>query len=176
MTSATIAPALRDHVGRKAIAGRPVAAHGDLFRASMVGLAAFLLSLQFFPLYTQGDQYFYTLAYDLSAGAPFGDVQETYRLWTGSSEPVFVLIMFLLQLIAGKIVASSIINGLLSAGTYLVCKKLRIPIPLMCLGFCSLYYLVLLFSAERLGLAFTFLAYGALVSGKSRGLSSLSQC
>lgn len=147
-----------------------VITRGDFQVSVLLGIIASLVSLKFFPLYTEGDQRFYTHAFELSVGGSFDEVRAFHRLWTGSSEPIYPILVYLFQFIGGKTAFSSIVNAFLVASTFLVCRKYRTPRPILALGACSLYFLVLLFPAERLGLAFTFLALGALTTGRKRHL------
>lgn len=121
---------------------------------------ALIFSLIIFPFFQMGDQQYYRLFYKSVEHQSFSDLIYsfyTYRNTLGTSEPGYFLLVFFFSKIIEKDLLFSIINALF---TYLVVNWMSIRqvrwfiIVLLLFNF---YYIVLLFSAERLKISLVFL-------------------
>lgn len=131
-----------------------------IFCASLASLFFFAFSLLVFPYYQEGDQLFYRAFYDGIQGLSFADAFVFYQGTLGTFEPLYFIFSYSVSAFLTKDTALSIVNALFA---FLLFKRLLeyrthpIVIGLISLNF---YFLVLLFSAERLKLSLLFFSSG----------------
>ena len=136
--------------------------------AVAVALSVYKLSLFVLPFYTGGDQYYYTLAYNYMPDHSWSASRRFFTNWTGSSEPGYAFLAFMGSRVMPKIIFSALINAALSFVTLLVIRRFNIGLAMAAVASFTMYWLVLLFSAERLSLAFVFLGLAALSGPRLR--------
>ena len=139
-----------------------------IFCAFSASLFFFAFSLLVFPYYQEGDQQFYRAFYDGTQGLSFADAFVFYQGTLGTFEPLYFIFSYSVSAFLTKDTALSIVNALFA---FLLFKRLLeyrthpIVIGLISLNF---YFLVLLFSAERLKLSLLFFLLAAGNTGLTR--------
>lgn len=132
----------------------------------LFALFSFIFSLLYSKAYQLGDQVFYHAFYDSLSSAKIIEVLKLQLAFTGSSEPVYGILTWVgAQIFQDKDVFFSFINTIfiLSLLHFLVRNSAS---PIFCmLMFLNFYVVVLLGSAERLKVSFTFLLLACLASG-----------
>ena len=124
--------------------------------SALFGLIAFIISMFFFGYYTLGDQEHYRLFYSEINNYSIADGFIAYRNYLGANEPVYFFIVYFLSHIFEKDVLFSIINGFFAFALAKVLLNLQIK-PIILYSFLlNFYFLVLLFSAERLKVSLMF--------------------
>lgn len=119
-------------------------------------IATLIFSLFVLPYYVGGDQEHYRLFYADIADYSFLEGFLAYRNYLGASEPIYYLIIFIFNNLIEKDLLISIVNSLFAY--YLARCLLRINVNVLVIFslFFNFYFLVLLFSAERLKFSMMF--------------------
>lgn len=135
----------------------------DKVFAGFWSIGVFLGSLFLFPLYTGGDQLFYREFYAGIEGLSIGEAWRFYRDSLGTSEPgYFILVYFFGQYIPKDFFIASL-NGVLTYFLFLWALRTGVSHLVLALFVFNFYFLVLVFSAERLKISFLTMAVGAYV-------------
>jgi len=116
----------------------------------------FILSIYIFPYYISGDQLHYRLFYEEIKNFSIASGFIAYRNYLGASEPVYFFIVYFFSGLIEKDFLFSIINCCFAFFLAKNMLKLRIWIPLLYISLFNFYFIVLLFSAERLKLSLLF--------------------
>ena len=131
--------------------------------AALVFVAAYVFSGWILEYYTGGDQKYYILLYDALRWSQFSHISDMQLKYTGSTEPLYGLLMWVLSPSFEKNMVMSFSNAILMSSLFLVLRKYGANILFTILIFTNYYILVLLTSAERLKFAYIFGIIAVLV-------------
>jgi hypothetical protein len=138
------------------------------FGGLLASFFVFVFSLFVFPYYENGDQKVYRAFYEGVRELPLNDAFIFYQTSLGTLEPIYFIFSYILSSFLAKDIALSAANAIF---TFLIFKRLLeyrshpIVIGLASLNF---YFIVLLFSAERLKIALLFLLLAVGANGLIR--------
>jgi len=121
--------------------------------SGIFSIYTFIISIAIFPYYTNGDQYYYRLAYDEIQKMSFLGGFEYYSNLLGTKEPTYFLISKYLSPIFEKDILMSFMNGIFAflLTRFLIKRKTNIFVILLI--FSNFYLYVIFFAAERLKLS-----------------------
>ncbi|ULT28253.1 hypothetical protein KUH03_17660 [Sphingobacterium sp. E70] len=145
-----------------------------LIHAYIFAGITFVLSIYVFPYYVSGDQLHYRLFYEEINNFSIGPGFIAYRNYLGASEPVYFFIVYFLNRLIEKDLLFSIINGLFAFFLAKNMLRLRISIPLLYCTLINFYFVVLLFSAERLKLSLLFFLIAILYKNSLKQYAFIS--
>jgi len=131
----------------------------------------FFLSVLFAPMYTGGDQVAYTSAYSAIAGSDFIAGFVIYKSIIATVEPMHYTVAWLFSSVMAvdKIIAMSVLNGILAILFLKVVVRLGGALSIGCfLILTNFYFLVMFFTAERLKIGFLFLLLVPLLQHKPK--------
>lgn len=131
------------------------------------GVYTFILSYYLFGYYEYGDQEGYRKLYQSLNEESFVDGYYLYNNLTGGFEPVYYAVIYLFSGFFEKDLLLSLVNfifGYHLSKIILVQKVSPLVLPLIAVNF---YFIVLLFSAERLKFGLLFLSIYFLIQKKS---------
>lgn len=145
-----------------------------LIHAYLFAVITFFLSVYIFPYYIEGDQLHYRLFYEEISNFSIGPGFIAYRNYLGASEPVYFFIVYFLNGIVEKDLLFSIINGFFAFFLAKNMLRLKISIPLLYCTLLNFYFVVLLFSAERLKLSLLFFLIAILYKNSLKQYSFIA--
>lgn len=123
----------------------------------LFAIITFIFSILVSPFYTGGDQINYISFYEIIKDINFFEGYILYYSYLGAQEPFYYLLIFIFSRIADKFFIMSIINSLMAffiSKQLIVLKVNKFIIYSLLLNY---YFVVLLFSAERLKFSITLL-------------------
>lgn len=120
------------------------------------GGITFVISLYLFPFYISGDQEHYRLFYDNISNYSFFNGFIAYRSYLGANEPVYYFIVYVLNTFLDKDILFSLINAVFGFFLSYTLINLRVNKIIVFSTLFNFYFLVLLFSAERLKVSMMF--------------------
>ncbi|MFV0453632.1 MAG: hypothetical protein ACK5NQ_01275 [Pseudomonas sp.] len=150
-------------LGGKAVLGVP-----DGVLAFFGALIILLFSLCVYPYFYGGDQLYYREFYEGVSGLSLVDAFAFYRETLGTSEPIYFLVVYFFSSFVSKDVLFSLLNFVLA---YLVLFWMlvnRVKILIIFLLVFNFYFVVLLFSAERLKVSLILFLLGLVCHGSCR--------
>lgn len=125
------------------------------------------LSLYITPYYVDGDQFYYSTFYSNIVDFDIFNGYIYYNSTLGAQEPFYyLLIYFCSKLGIAKEILMTIVNVLFSYLLINLLQKLRVNIFVAFSFLLNYYFLVLLFSAERLKVALTVLLFSFVVASR----------
>lgn len=123
---------------------------------AVIFAASYIFSQWVFQYYTGGDQAHYTALYESLRWSQISQISDLQYQYTGSTEPLYGVIMWFFASFAEKIEVISIVNAIFISATFIVLRKNKAGILFTFLIFTNFYILVLLTSAERLKFGYLF--------------------
>lgn len=130
----------------------------------------FFFSYIFSNYFTLGDQYYYSRFYSSLEGVGFINAVLLYREMLSAIEPAYFIIVYSFSDVLSKNVLFSIINALLLYLLLCWVRSRKVSVLIYPIIFLNFYLFVLLFSAERLKIAFLFLLLSFVLSKRLRFL------
>lgn len=142
----------------------------------LFALFTLIFSLIIFPFYTGGDQEHYRLFYDSVAKYSFAEGFIAYRNYLGASEPVYYLIIFIFNNLVEKDILISIVNSIFAYNVARCLIKMRVNVFVVFSILFNFYFIVLLFSAERLKFSMMFFFMSLAVGSGFKQYALLFLC
>lgn len=124
--------------------------------ALLIFIAAYVFSQWILQYYTGGDQVHYTALYESLRWAPISQISDLQFKYTGSTEPLYGLIMWVSASLFEKNIIISFMNSILMVSIFILLRKNRAGFIFTILMFTNYYVLVILTSAERLKFGYIF--------------------
>jgi hypothetical protein len=131
------------------------------------GILAFFFSLHIFSYYTGGDQKYYIDFYNAISGVEFNEVKKLAYQNIGAYEKLSLFVLWFGSSVLNldKVIWVSLLNGIFIALYYRFLNKNYTSTFVIVLLMTNFYILVMLFSAERLKLAFLVIFLALNTSG-----------
>lgn len=148
--------------------------HLLLLLALVVAAGSYLLSNWLLDLYTAGDQRHYIRMYEAMQRVPFTYFRDVQYNYTGSREPLYGALIWILAPVVEKNVLISIANSALAVSILIFLLRNGAHPAFIILSASNFYLLVLLTSAERLKLAYLFAVLAAILPSAWRGVVLLA--
>lgn len=140
---------------------------GWVFPVFVLGPLIFFLSYLVLGYYIYGDQYHYINFYNALSGTKINEVSDLQRQYTGSSEPLYGMMMWLASNVGWeKGVIISFANSLLSIFLWVSLRKRGVPVFVLFFLLTNYYFVVLLTAAERLKFSYLFVFMGMVFAGR----------
>lgn len=136
--------------------------------ALIFALIALFFSLILLPYYTGGDQEHYRLFYNDISNYSFLEGFIAYRGYLGASEPVYYLIVYIFNGLLDKDILIAIINTVFSYYLVRCLLKLNVNLLVVFSILFNFYFIVLLFSAERLKFSMMFFFISLVAESASK--------
>jgi hypothetical protein len=132
----------------------------------------FFISLHIFSYYTAGDQEYYIEFYNSISGVEFNEVKNIAYKIISATEPLSLLVLWLGSSIFSldKAIWISLLNSVFIVLFYRFLNKNNTPMIVVVLLMTCFYTLVMLYSAERLKLAFMVIFLALNTSGMSKNI------
>lgn len=134
---------------------------------------AFVMTLWFYENYYGGDLAIYNHFYDGMKSTSFYELSNFQYSHTGSSEPFYGLVVYLISPYVDRIYFLVAVNVLFISLLAIYLLKHKVPLYIFPLLYGNYYLLILLGPAERLKLAFAVLLLAAIVRGRVWAILSL---
>jgi hypothetical protein len=138
----------------------------------LFGALTYFISLHIFSYYTAGDQLYYIDFYNSISAVEFNEVGMIAYKTIGAKEPLSLLVLWLGSNVFSidKVIWISLLNSVFIVLFYRILIKNNTPIIILFLLMTCFYTSVMLFSAERLKLAFIFIFLALNTTGISRNI------
>lgn len=140
----------------------------------ITAIIVYVISYSLLTAYVGGDQAYYTLMYDLSRHSPLDTMSEIQRETTGSSEPLFGLIIWCLSRLGDKVVIISLCNVILVYQIFSFYQLHKVPPIVYILTVTNFYIFVLFTSAERLKFAMILIMLFSAMRSRARYIALAS--
>lgn len=128
-------------------------------------LIVLFISFFLLPLYTDGDQIFYRRFYSGVEGLSILEAWRFYGNSLGASEPFYFLLVYTLSPYISKDALFSLVNFALAYLTFLWALRRGVNQYIIACFLLNFYFLVILFSAERLKVSLFLIALGVYARG-----------
>lgn len=142
--------------------------------ALLVFISVYFFSKWILKYYISGDQEYYISLYKALGSVPISQISDVQFRYTGSTEPLYGLMMWILSPLFEKDVAISFSNSVLMVLIFILLRKYRSGFIFTVFLFTNYYVLVILTSAERLKFGYMFAVLAALAPAVWRAAAAIA--